>query len=199
MKKSIVLLSLAIMGTVTFTNAQERLDINQAKKYAQLTRQNPELLKIAPLQFEADLTRPVALTNEDFGGLLIPRVKLSEGSESDVGAQPVGIGELWLYNLTVEKNGWPVYEHELNVVTLDTDEGKVKVPRYILGVSNPAEGKPVLMVYGKTKKPLLTVPLTRIQSSQANPLDMTATKDGKVTVSILGQYQGHFYVSELFL
>ena len=199
MKTSITLLTLALMGTIAIANAQERLSTDQAKRYAELTRQSPSLLKNAPLKFEADLDQPVAVAMEDLGGLVIPRVDLSEGSEADVGVEPVAIGEMWLYNLTLEQNGWGISENKLDVISLKTEEGRVKVPRCVLGVNKPDGKTPVLLVYGKSEKPLLKLPLTKIQKTSSSPLDLSATDQGKVTLSILGEYQATFSVTELFL
>lgn len=199
MKISIMTISLALVGLLTIANAQERIEVSKAKEYAQLTRQNPELLKTAPLYFEADLDQPVGLANNDFGGLVIPRADLAEGSEADVGREPVAIGEIWLYNLTLDKDGWPVSENNLDIVTLNTNEGIAKFPRCILGVKKTGANSPVLMVFGKTQKPLLTVPLTKIHKNQSVPLDMSASEDGRVTLSISGKYQASFKVAELYL
>lgn len=199
MKTSITLLALALSGMILTTHAQERLTSSQAKQYAQLTRQSPDLLQNAFLPFEVDLEQSVALAMDDLGGLVIPRVDLSEGSESDVGVEPVGIGEMWLYNLTLEQNGWAVSESKLDVIPLDVEDGRVRVPRCLLGVSKPDGKAPVLLVYGKGEDPLLTLPLSKAQRASSNPLDLSASDDGKVTLSILGEYQATFSVTELFL
>ncbi|MDC0325339.1 hypothetical protein OAM01_01115 [bacterium] len=192
-------MSLALVGLLTIANAQERIETSKAKEYAQLTRQNPELLKTAPFHFEADLDQPVGLSNNDFGGLIIPRARLSEGTKADVGSEPVAIGEIWLYNLTLEEDGWAVSENNLDIVSINTEEGSVKIPRCVLGVKKRDGKSPVLMLFGKTQNPLVTVPLTKIQKKQSNPLDMSASENGKVTLSILGKYQATFNVAELYL
>ena len=199
MKTSKTLLTLALLGTLTIANAQERLSSSEAKHYAQLTRQNPSLLANAPLYVEADLDQSVAIAKDDLGGLLIPRIDLSEGSESDVGTEPIAIGELWLRNLTLEKNGWGISPSQLNVVALRTEDGRVRAPRCILAVSKTDDNKPVLMIYGKGEQPLLTLPLSKVRKNSSNPLDMSASDDGKVNLCINGQYQASFSVSELFL
>jgi len=139
------------------------------------------------------------LSVDDLGGLLIPRIDLSEGSESDVGTEPIAIGELWLRNLTLEKNGWGISSSQLNVVMVNTEEGRVRAPRCILAVSKTDDNKPVLMIYGKSEQPLLTLPLSKVQKHQAKPLDMVASDDGKVDLCINGQYQASFSVAELYL
>ena len=199
MKTSITLLTLALLGITATANAQERLTPSEAKHYAQLTRQNPNLLANAPLHVEADLEQAVALAKDDLGGLLIPIERLSEGTEADVGTEPVAIGELWLYNLTLEKNGWGISRSQLNVVPVNTDEGRIHAPRCILAVRKTEANKPVLMVYGKDLHPLLTLPLSKVEKNQSSPLDMSATGEGVINVCILGQYQASFTVAELFL
>lgn len=198
MKISIISLSLALVGLLTTADAQERLELDKAKQYAQLTRQKPELLKSAPLQFEADLEHPVALSNEDYGGLLIPRAHLSDLSENEYGEKATAIGELWLYNLAPEQGGWPADANKLHIVSLNTEDGVVKFPRCVLGVSKTANQDPVLMVYGKGSKPLLTVPIMESGFAKAKVLDMTATEDGEITLS-MGKYEATFRVAELIL
>ena len=199
MKISKIKLTLALMGLLTSASAQERMDLSKAKHYAQITRQNTEQFKHAPLSFEADIEQPVALANDSFGGLLIPRARLSEGSSEDVGTEPVAIGELWLYNLTLERNGWPMREHTLDIIPLNTEEGRVRIPRCVLAVSKPSGKPPLLMVYGKSNTPLCTVNLTEREPFQEMPLDMSADESGNATVHILGKYHARFKVAELYL
>jgi hypothetical protein len=71
MKISKIKLTLALMGLFTSASAQERMDLSKAKHYAQITRQNTEQFKHAPLSFEADIEQPVALANDSFGGLVM--------------------------------------------------------------------------------------------------------------------------------
>lgn len=186
------------MGLLTTANAQERLELPKAKHYAQLTRQNPEALKKAVIQFKADLEHPIALFNEDYGGLLIPRAGVSDLSPDDFGDATTAIGELWLYNLAPEQNGWATAESKLDIVSLNSEEGRVKVPRCILAVSQSGDEPPVLKVYSKGKKPLFTVPITELSNTKANTLNMTATEDGHVTLT-MGKYQASFRVAELIL
>ena len=137
------------------------------KSYDEVVRERDQWLKNARKPVEDQLRR------ERIEGL-------SEGTEADVGAEPVAIGELWLRNLTLEKNGWGISQSQLNVVTLNTEEGRVKAPRCILAVSKTEDNKPVLMIYGKNEQPLLTLPLSKVQKNQTKPLDMSASDDGKV-------------------
>lgn len=191
-------LSLALMGLLATATAQERLELPKAKQYAQLTRQNPKALKNAAFQFKADLEHPVGLFSEDFGGLLIPRVGVANLTEYDFGDATTAIGELWLYNLAPEQNGWATAESKLDVVSLNSEQGKVKIPRCILAVSQSGDEAPVLKVYSKGKKALFTVPITELSNAKANTLNMTATEDGQVTLS-MGKYQASFRVAELIL
>jgi len=191
-------LSLALMGLLTTANAQERLELPKAKQYAQLTRQNPKALKKSVLPLKVDLEHPIALFNENYGGLLIPRAGLSDLSPEDFGDATTAIGELWFYNLAPEQNGWATAESKLDIVSLNSEKGHVKVPRCILAVSQSGDDAPVLKVYSKGKKPLFTVPITELSKTGANTLDMTATEDGQVTLS-MGNYQASFRVAELIL
>lgn len=191
-------LTLALTGLLATANAQERLAPEKAKHYAQLTRQKPEALKGAALQFKADLEHPIALANGDHGGLLIPRAGLADLTPSDYSATPTAIGELWLYNLTLQKDGVAVPEAKLNVVPLKSNQGEVKIPRCILAVSLTSDDTPVLQVYGKDKTPVLTVPIRETGFSSSDALNMTATADGEVTLS-KGGYTATFQVDELFI
>jgi len=56
-----------------------------------------------------------------------------------------------------------------------------------------------LLVYGKDKKPVLTVPLKTISRSQENVVDMVAERKddgGLLTLRFLGKYEASFMVTD---
>jgi hypothetical protein len=59
-----------------------------------------------------------------------------------------------------------------------------------------------LLVFGKDKEPLVTLPLKRMDAPQELPLDFTAERTGDagcLTIRILGKYEAKLMVTELGL
>ena len=56
-----------------------------------------------------------------------------------------------------------------------------------------------MLVYGKSKTPLLEAPLKKIQVSQDDPIDLSAVsgdESGTITLKLLGQYEAAIKVTE---
>jgi hypothetical protein len=81
------------------------------------------------------------------------------------------------------------------------DGDSAKVPLCVTGVRKK-DDKLELLVYGKGKEPILTLPLKAIDAKQQLPLEMEAEQGGNsgtVTLKILGKYKASFEVTELEL
>jgi hypothetical protein len=94
--------------------------------------------------------------------------------------------------------GQPVKADQLQTVNVTTDKENVTVVLCTLGVRKGADGRPELLVYGRSKEPLLHVALTQISDKQDNPIEVSAEQQGDgglLTVKILGKYAASFSVS----
>ncbi len=198
MKQTIVLIGL--LGAVSVVSAQERLSQEEALKYATLVSADSKQLKDTPIPTDVDTKKPVALREEQFGGMVLPQKDLSAESLAKAGKDVAPIGQLWLYQLTPMRDGEAVSADKLRLATVNADGNEVKVPQCALGVRRTDDGTLELLVFGKGKEPILTAPLKAIDTKQELPLDMTAEREsesGKLTVKILGKYQATFHVTAL--
>ena len=100
------------------------------------------------------------------------------------------------------RDGTAVAKDSLRLVTVRAEGEEVTAPQCALAVRRNAGGKLELLVFGKSKEPILTLPLKSIDATQSSPLDLSAERDGdagKVTLKILGKYQATLSVTELEL
>ena len=78
-------------------------------------------------------------------------------------------------------------------------EGLEVTPRLsMLGVRKVDNGKLELLVYGSSKTPLLTVPLTKASKPHKWPIELEAQREGdaaRAKLLIVGQYEAVFQVT----
>ena len=179
--------------------AQEQLPRPEALKYAFAVAANLGEMLQTPVPTDPDLKRPVAIREEDYGGMVLPEAKLAVASLQKPGPELVPVGQLWLLKLVPMKDGQPVPAERLRFVDVTSDEGSARVPCCVLAVRS-AGGKGLeLLVLGKDKTPLLTAPLKAIDRPQANPIEMSAERKedgGLLTLRLLGKYETSFMVTD---
>jgi hypothetical protein len=201
LKPTLTLCALAgLLAALPSLQAQERLPLEQAQRYAKFIHQDPKLLEALPLKIEADLTKPMVVRDEEYGGLLIPDTRLTAEALAKVGTNTVPVGELWLRLLGVRKDYDVIPASQLNVIKFTTDNGTVSAPVYPLGVRQKSGGGLELLVYGKSKEPLLKLPLKAIDAKQELPLEADGQRGGDgatVTLKIAGKYQASLEVGQL--
>jgi hypothetical protein len=196
-----IIVSLAIFSTLQLVSAQERLPREEALKYAAAVSADVKQLKGTPIATDVDTQKPVALREDDYGGMLLPEKSLSADRLAQVGKEEImPIGQLWLHKLTPMCDGQAVSSGKLRLVTVSADGTEATVPQCALGVRRNAQGALELVVFGKGKQPIVAVALKAIDTKQDLPLDMAAEREsesGRLTVKILGKYQASFQVTEL--
>jgi hypothetical protein len=198
MKQTTVLV--VLLGALSVVSAQERLSQEEALKYATIVSADAKQLKDTPIPTDVDTKKPVAVREEEFGGMLLPQKNLTAESLAKVGKEVTPVGQLWLYQLTPMKDGEGITADKLRLATLYAGGSEVKAPQCALGVRRTDAGTLELVVYGKGKEPILTAPLKAIDTKQEMPLDITAVREsesGKLTVKILGKYQASIHVTLL--
>jgi hypothetical protein len=198
MKQTTVLTIL--LGALSVVSAQERLSQEEALKYATIVSADAKQLKGTPIPTDVDTKKPVAVREEDFGGMVLPQKNLTAESLAKAGKEVTPVGQLWLYQLTPMKDGEAIGADKLRLATLNADGTEVKAPQCALGVRRTEAGTLELLVFGKGKEPLLTAPLKAIDTKQEMPLDITAVREsesGKLTLKILGKYQASIHVTLL--
>ena len=196
-----IFVTIAILSTLQLVSAQQRLPREEALKYAAIVSADVKQLKGTPIATDVDTQKPVALREEDYGGMVLPQKELNAESLAKTGKdEVVPIGQLWLHNLAPMCDGEAVASGKLRLVTVSADGTDATVPQCALGVRRNAQGALEMVVFGKGKEPIVTVPLKAIDTKQESPLDLAAEREsdsGRLTVKILGKYQATFPVTAL--
>ncbi len=197
MKQTIVII--ALLSTLQLVSAQERLPKEEALKYATAVSANVKQLNGTPIPTDVDAQKPVALQDENYGGMVLPQKNLSAESLAKVGKDEIApIGQLWLHKLVPMRDGEAISSAKLRLVTVEADGTEATVPQCALGVRRNPQGALELVIFGKEKEPILAVPLKAIDTRQELPLDMTAEREsdsGRLTLKILGKYQASLHVT----
>lgn len=180
--------------------AQEKLSTEEARYYAKAVGADAKQLNATPIATAVDLQQPVALRDENYGGMVLPQKGLQTDTLAKVGTTAVPIGQLWLYNLTLMQDYQAVSADQLRLVTVSADGETASAPQCTLAVRKNDAGKLELLVLGRSTTPLLTVPLEPVKRSQLTPLDLEAERfwdSGKLKVNVLGQYTATLWLTEL--
>jgi hypothetical protein len=196
------LLALTLLATAQFISAQEKLSREEALPYAKAVSADAKQLNGTPIATDVDTQQPVVIKEEDFGGMVLPQKDLKAETIAKAGETAVPIGQLWLQKLTPMRGGSAVAKDSLRLATVRAQGEEVTAPQCALAVRRNSDGKLELLVFGKSKEPLLTLPLKPLDATQSSPLDLSAERDGdvgKVTLKILGKYQATISVTELEL
>jgi hypothetical protein len=198
MKKTTIVL--ALFTAVQLVSAQERLSSEESLRYVRGAGVDAEQLKAAPLATDVDPNKPVAVRYQDYGGLVLPQKNINVDQLASAGSKITPVGQFWLHKLTLRQDGAAVPESKLFMVSASVNGATIRVPQCALGVRRNAQDKLELLVFGKDKTPLLTVPLEKDEETLESPLDLTGEVDGdsgQVTLKVLGKYKAAFEVVPL--
>ena len=197
-----VIISLTLLAGLQVISAQEKLPQEEALKYATALSADPKLLAGTPIATDVDTSKPVALREGEFGGMILPQKNLKVEDLAPAGKAVVPIGQLWLRNLTPVLDGSGISQDKLLLAAVTRRGEEITLPKCALGVRRNDAGVLELLVFGKDKEPLLKLPLKSIDVRQELPIDATAARtsdEGSITVKILGKYEAKVTVTELRL
>ena len=192
------LVVLSVLTAFLGLRAQEPLPRADAVKFATLLNFDLDKLADTPIPTDGDVKRPYGLKGEQRAGLVVPEAKLSAATFAGLGKEVQPIGQMWLARLVPARDGQPVPADELKVVPAEHEGREVTLPLCVLGARKTAEGKLELLVYGKSKTPLLTVPITKATKPQKWPIEFDAEREGdtaRVTLCLVGKYEASFLVT----
>ena len=199
MKNALLLITLAT--AVTQVCGQEILGREETKRYADITHRDLKLLEKAPLKINANLDKAVAAREGEHGGMVIPDTGFTAETLAKIDKDVLPVAEIWLLKLGPICDGKLVAEEKLNVVTITNRDNSAKLPYCVAGIRK-TEDKLELVVYGKGKDPIVTLPLKSIDTKQESPIEVEAetTGDGgKVTLKLAGKYKATLDVTELLI
>lgn len=197
-----MLIALALFTSLQLISAQEKLSREEALAYAKAVSADAKQLNSTPIATDVDAAQPVALKDENYGGMVLPQKGLMPETLAQAGKTAVPIGQLWLHKLTPMRDGEAVSRDNLRIVTVSAEGEEATVPQCALAIRRNADGALELLVFGNGKEPLLTAALKPLDATQSSPIDLEAERDGdsgKLTLKILGKYQATMSVTELEL
>lgn len=178
--------------------AQERIPQEQAQKAAAMLAEHAAKLDGPQIKTEVDAQKPFGLQQGQRAAVIIPDKKLSEDALSKAGKDVVPLGQLWLRGLAPVADGKVLPNDKLRVVKVKADNQDHELPLCLLGVRKNKDGGLEMVVYGKDKEPLLSVPLKKMDVKQELPLELEAKRGdnetAQVLVSVLGKYQASLTV-----
>jgi hypothetical protein len=175
--------------------SQEVVTLNEARRGARKVTDALGTPTDAPFSLTVDITKPQAIRSGKAGLLVIPDKQLSLEAIAASGANITPIGQLWMRNVSLGKEGQAVANDKLRFLTVNDGDQDLPVQLYYLGVKKNAEGKLDLVIFAKDKEPLLTQPLTKFESlsSQLLPIELSGKKEddntGTLSLNLLGQYK----------
>jgi len=186
-----------VLASYCAAQAQEALPREQALKAAfQLCRDLPKMLD-TPIPTDPDVKRPVGVHAEKRGLLVFPESKLSLDAIAKAGPEVVPVGQLWMLKIVPMVDGQPVKAEQLHLVTVSGENETVDAALFAMGARKGSQGQPELLVYGKDKKPLLSLALKPISEKQENPIEASAERQGdgaEVTLKLFGKHAASFAI-----
>jgi hypothetical protein len=191
MKPFVAAVCFAIL--VSLVAAQDRLAQDEARRYAKVCVKQLGSLDDAQIEMDVDVEKPCAVRGEGGGAMAIPDKKLTKEKLAKAGKDVVPVGQVWLRKWTVVVAGKPVPNDKLRVVTIKVDDKDRPMPLLFVGVRKKEKIHLELVVYAKDSKPLLTLPLKRVDFIQDLPVEMEWQRGEKdtdsLTLTVLGKYQ----------
>jgi hypothetical protein len=189
-----------VLGLAGVCSAQERIPAEQAQKVAKLLIAEAAKVEQPQLKTEVDADKATGLHHEKVGAMVIPDKALSADMLRKAGKEVVPVGQFWVRNLTLVKDGKPVDEDRLRLVTVKVDDKEHQLVLCLLGVRRTPADALELVVYGKDKEPLLKLPLQKADDTQDLPLDLAAEKaendTAMVTINVLGKHKATLTVTK---
>ena len=174
-------------------NAQESIEIEEARKAARKLTETAGRISDAPFEVDSDLEKPQGIKVEGRGLLVLPDRKLSVELLAAANSAITPIGQLWMLKLTVAKDGKPTVAEKIRHITVGDGEKEREVGLYFLGATKSAAGELELVVYAKDKEPLIRVPINkRAASKQEFPIEVSGAKNdedsGTLSLRLFGEY-----------
>jgi hypothetical protein len=184
---------LALLLTASLTSAQENVPLADAQKYAQILADSAKALTDLPLVCELALDKPAAIRAGEAGVLVIPDKRAAADKFAKAGKDAVPLGHLWLRNVAPVKDGNPLPNADQRSVKVRSGDSTAEAQLFVLAVRRNAADKLELLVLGKTKEPVLTLPLEKSTVTSDAPIQIQGRKTGEasgvLTLIFFGQHQ----------
>jgi hypothetical protein len=190
------LFALVLVFCVRGAVAQERIPDEQAKPIAKALVEASAKVK-GPIAVDGDADKPYAKRKDDHGAMVLPAKKLTSELIDKAGGDVVPIALLWFHNLAPMVDDKLVPAKSMNQVSFTHNDKEVTVSLCYLGVRKGKE-KTSLVVLGTDKKPLLSIPLDKIDEKQELPIEFLVSIEpddtASITLTILGKHKAKLMV-----
>lgn len=186
MKTSMLILAVGLLARPVA--AQETVPDDQAKKIAELLVQAAAKAK-TPVKVEVDADQPFAKKKDERGAMVIPVKGLTAETVAKAEKDFVPLGQLWMRGVAPVADNKVVDKNKINYVTIEHDGQEVVVTLYFIGVQKVKDELSVV-VLGKDKTPLVTVPLAKADEKLEKPLEFLVDVNGDERATVILQLLG---------
>jgi hypothetical protein len=171
-----------------------RLPQEEARAFAKPCVERAAELTDLPLKTEVDADKPCAVRGEGGGAMVIPDKQLSADRLKKVGKDIVPVGQLWLRKWTPVRDGKPVPDDQLRIVTVRLDDKDRPMPLLLIGVRQKEKTDALeLVLYAREAEPLLVLPLQAADASDELPVELEWKRGDKdadsLTIILLGKHR----------
>jgi hypothetical protein len=197
MRKIAALCLLLFAGAVL---AQERVPPEDAKRLGKKLAESSAKLDVpAQVKVVPDADNALAIHHERVGALVMPDKNLSADVLSKAGKEVVPVGHLWTRRLVPVLDGKATANDKLRIINVTLKDEEEPLVLCLLGVRKKGDGLE-LLVFGKDKEALLTLPLTKADTLQTLPIELDGKKNdndtGTLTIGFVGKYEAKLIVTK---
>lgn len=178
---------------------QDRIAPEQAQRFAKLFADKTKTLDDLPVKVDVNPDQGTGIHHDRVGALVIPEKSLTKDSLGSLGQKPAPVGQLWMRNLSPIASGKAIANNDLRLIMVSINNEDHSLPMFLLAVQKKGDGAE-LLVFAKDKKPVLTLPLEKIDLQQELPLDLEGKKGendtGILLLNLFGKYQAKIPIAQ---
>jgi hypothetical protein len=193
-----LLAALSLFALAGVASAQDRIPADEAQRIARLLIETSDKANDLPLKVEADADKPVGIRHGDIGTMIIPDKRLTAEMIDKAGPEVTPVAYHWFRKIAPARDGKVTANAKLRILTVNANGEDLMLPLCTLGVRKGSAG-PELVVLGKDKEPLVTVPLKKVETQQELPIEIEGRKEddtGVLTINLFGKYRAELKVME---
>ena len=188
-----------LVASLGLAQAQEVVPKEEALKASiALWYASGDLSELA-LKVDPDIKYPYGRAKNDLGMIVVPETKVAE-VVAKAGEKPLPLGQLWMKGLVPEADGKAVAAGDLKKIEVTVKEESASVILCTLGVRKTEKKGLELVVYGKGKEPIITVPFKTVKGGSLEfPIELDivpGSGNAEVVLKVLGQHEASFTVGK---
>jgi len=192
--------AVALAVCTSLACAQDAIEPEKLQKVALRLMERASDQENLPLTMEVAVDKAVGKTIKEYGAVLLPAKSLSAEAISKEAHGIVPVGFLWLKGLVPASEGKPLANEKLREIKVVFEQEEHRVQLLLLGLQKKADAGFELVVLGKGKDAVLTLPLKEESREQGAPLDLDMRQGteslGVIDVHIVGRYHAALPVAQ---